>query len=49
MDIKCGGRYNCYPNECDMCCRYMDDCDGSDEFNDMIEQDEEVSEREDSV
>jgi hypothetical protein len=25
----CKGYYGCYPDECDKCSRYMDDCDGS--------------------
>lgn len=31
MDIKCGGHSNFYPNNCEECGRYMDDCDGSEE------------------
>jgi len=27
--IRCGGKYNMYPDNCKECSRYMDDCDGS--------------------
>ena len=27
----CNGKYSCYPQDCEMCSRYMDDCDGSGE------------------
>jgi hypothetical protein len=26
---KCGGHYDYYPDRCEECNRYMDDCDGS--------------------
>lgn len=29
MKNKCNGMYSVYPDECDKCSRYMDDCDGS--------------------
>lgn len=41
---KCGGHYNCYPN-CEECPRYMDDCDGSEEMQEMEEDEKETLEQ----
>ena len=31
---KCNGNYDEYPNRCEECPRFMDDCDGSGEESD---------------